>query len=114
MAKIVPFSAIRPTRDKVSLVASRSYLSYSKETLTEKLKNNPYTFLHIINPDFSVGKEVKDHNEKFKLVKEKFYRFTKDGIFKKDQNLAMRKIDSLAFFVSQSHVLGICTPLILV
>ena len=85
MAKIVPFSAIRPTRDKVSLVASCSYLSYSKETLTEKLKNNPYTFLHIINPDFSVGKEVKDHNEKFKLVKEKFYRFTKDGIFKKDQ-----------------------------
>lgn len=85
MAKIVPFSAIRPTRDKVSLVASRSYLSYSKETLTEKFKNNPYTFLHIINPDFSVGKEVKDHNEKFKLVKEKFYRFTKDGIFKKDQ-----------------------------
>ena len=84
MAKIVPFRAIRPTRDKVSLVASRSYLSYSKETLTEKLKNNPYTFLHIINPDFSMGKEVKDYNLKFKLVKEKFISFTRDGILKKD------------------------------
>lgn len=84
MAKIVPFRAIRPTRDKVSLVASRSYLSYSKETLTEKLKNNPYTFLHIINPDFSIGKEVKDYNQKFKLVKEKFKSFVKEGILKKD------------------------------
>ena len=115
MAKIVPFSAIRPTRDKVSLVASRSYLSYSKETLTEKLKNNPYTFLHIINPDFSVGKEVKDHNEKFKLVKEKFYRFTKDGIFKKDQkNLfyiyqkinARTRSDKVV-----SSTFGICCPI---
>ena len=40
MAKIVPFRAIRPSRDKVSLVASRSYLSYSKEILLEKLENN--------------------------------------------------------------------------
>ena len=59
MAKIVPFRATRPSRDKVSLVASRSYLSYSKEILVEKLENNPYTFLHIINPDYSAEYEVK-------------------------------------------------------
>ena len=45
MASVVPFCAIRPTRDKVSLVATRSYLSYSDETLNEKLNNNPYTFV---------------------------------------------------------------------
>jgi len=84
MAKIVPFSAIRPTRDKVSLLASRSYLSYSKEVLNEKLKNNPYTFLHIINPDYSLGKEVKNQNEKFELIKKRFDSFTKDGILKQD------------------------------
>ena len=48
MATIRSFRAIRPTRDKVNLVASRSYLSYSEETLNEKLDNNPFTFLHII------------------------------------------------------------------
>ena len=37
MASVQPFKAIRPTRDKANLVASRSYLSYSDETLTEKL-----------------------------------------------------------------------------
>ena len=86
MAKIVPFRAIRPTRDKVSLVASRSYLSYSKETLVEKLKNNPYTFLHIINPDFSAENEINSNDEKFKLVKEKFNSFIKEGIFQKDNS----------------------------
>ena len=86
MAKIVPFRAIRPSRDKVSLVASRSYLSYSKEILVEKLENNPYTFLHIINPDFSSGNEINSNDEKFKLVKEKFNSFIKEGIFQKDNS----------------------------
>ena len=44
MANIRPFKAIRPNRDKVHLVASRSYLTYSQKTLEEKLENNPYTF----------------------------------------------------------------------
>ena len=59
MAIVRPFKAIRPTRDKASLVASRSYLSYSEETLKEKLENNPFTFLHIINPDYKKEKKIK-------------------------------------------------------
>ena len=50
MATIKPFKAVRPTRDKVGLFATRTYLSYSKKGLTEKLLNNPFTFLQIINP----------------------------------------------------------------
>jgi len=46
-----PFRAVMPAPDKVHLVASRSYVSYSKEDLVEKLNGNPYTFLHIIHPD---------------------------------------------------------------
>ena len=36
MVKVRPFKAIRPTRDKAHLFATRSYLTYSKETLKEK------------------------------------------------------------------------------
>ena len=54
MVKIRAFKAIRPTRDKASLVASRSYLTYSEETIKEKLDHNPYTFLHIINPEYKL------------------------------------------------------------
>ena len=76
MATIRPFKAIRPPRDKISLIASRSYLSYSEKTLNEKLENNPFTFLHIINPDYKHTIK-KTGKEKFNLVKEKFNEFIK-------------------------------------
>ena len=79
MASVQPFKAIRPTRDKANLVASRSYLSYSDETLTEKLDHNPYTFLHIIHPDYS-DVVKKSGIQKFEMVKAKFQEFQKKGI----------------------------------
>ena len=78
MAIFRPFKAIRPTRDKANLVASRSYLSYSDETLKEKLEHNPFTFLHIINPDYKDKIKLKSV-EKFKAVKEKFNKFKEAG-----------------------------------
>ena len=78
MAIVRPFKAIRPTRDKANLVATRSYLSYSDETLKEKLEHNPFTFLHIINPDYK--DEIKKKGiEKFNAVKERFNNFQKAG-----------------------------------
>ena len=83
MVKFHPFKAIRPERDKASLVASRSYLTYSESTITEKLDHNPYTFLHIINPDYKLDIKLNGI-KKFKLVKQKFNQFISEGIFKKD------------------------------
>ena len=79
MAIVRPFKAIRPTRDKANLVASRSYLSYSDETLKEKLEHNPFTFLHIINPDYKNKIKLKGV-DKFKSVKQKFNKFKEAGI----------------------------------
>ena len=84
MATIRPFRAVRPTRDKVNLVASRSYLSYSDETLKEKLDNNPFTFLHIINPGY-IDKTKKYGTEKFNLVKQKFTDFNSEGTLFQDK-----------------------------
>ncbi len=83
MIDIRPFRAFRPPRDKASLVATRSYLTYSSETIKEKLDHNPYTFLHIINPDYKASKKTTG-TTKFKLVKEKFHQFVKQGILNKD------------------------------
>ena len=76
MAIVRPFKAIRPIRDKANLVATRSYLSYSDETLKEKLEHNPFTFLHIINPNI----KQKGIN-KFNAVKDKFNDFKEAGFF---------------------------------
>ena len=83
MVTIIPFKAVRPTRDKVNLVASRSYLTYSDETIKEKLDHNPYTFLHIINPDYNHPKKATGI-DKFKLVKKRFNQFVNQGILNKD------------------------------
>lgn len=55
MAKVIPFKAIRPENDKVHLVASRSVDGYNSAELKDKLTQNPFSFLHVINPDFEDG-----------------------------------------------------------
>ena len=74
MATLKPFKAVRPTRDKVGLFATRTYLSYDKKGLKEKLLNNPYTFLQIINPDFK-KEEKATGSERFELIKKRFQEF---------------------------------------
>ena len=82
MIDLKPFKAIRPSRDKAYLVATRSYLSYSDEELDDKLNNNPYTFLHVINS--AAIRKLPFGKEKYKMVKENFESFEEEGIFKKD------------------------------
>lgn len=82
MISLKPFKAIRPTRDKAYLVATRSYLSYTEEELDEKLNNNPYTFLHVINP--KEGRKLAFGKEKYSLVKQTFKAFEAEGIFVQD------------------------------
>ena len=84
MATIKPFKAVRPTRDKVGLFATRTYLSYDKKGLREKLLNNPYTFLQIINPDFENNKKI-NKIEKFNLINKEYERFIKEKILKKEE-----------------------------
>ena len=88
MATILPFKAVRPTRDKVGLFATRTYLSYSKEGLKEKLINNPYTFLQIINPDFNETNKSKG-TKKLELIKKKFQSFIQKKIIQKDSQEAL-------------------------
>ena len=84
MVKISAFKAIRPVRDKASLVASRSYLTYSESAIKEKLDNNPYTFLHIINPEYKKKNKQKE-KQKFLKIKEKFTEFVDEKILIRDK-----------------------------
>ena len=85
MATVKPFRAIRPTGDKVHLVASRSYITYNKKDLNAKLSSNPYSFIHIINPEFGVEKTAKANSkELFLKIKDRFDEFMDEGIFEQD------------------------------
>jgi uncharacterized protein (DUF1015 family) len=78
--KFKPFKAVLPAADKVHLVASRSYVSYSKEDLVEKLRGNPYTFLHIIHPDVD-GDYRGRRIAYFEEVRKNYEKFLSEEIF---------------------------------
>lgn len=84
MPKILPFRAVRPTRDKVSLIASRPYDSYTKEERDSRLRDNPFSFLHIVNPGYKYHKEISG-KERYKLVRNRYQEFKEDEIFVKDE-----------------------------
>ena len=83
MAKILPFKAIRPTRDKVSLVASRSYQTYTLAEREARMDYNPFTFLHIVNPGYKYAREIHG-TERYTLVRNRYQEFKEDGVFVQD------------------------------
>ncbi|WP_299255163.1 DUF1015 domain-containing protein [uncultured Lacinutrix sp.] len=84
MANIKPFRAVKPTRDKVSLVASRSYQSYTQAEREGRLNYNPFSFLHIVNPGYKYAKEISGE-ARYQLVKNRYLEFKEDGVFKQDK-----------------------------
>jgi uncharacterized protein (DUF1015 family) len=86
MSKIKAFKALRPVRDKVHLVATRPYYSYKKNVLLAKLEDNPYTFLHIINPEFGSEEKTKLNSvERFNLISQQYKAFIEEGILFKEK-----------------------------
>ena len=83
MAKINPFKAVRPTKNKIQNFSSRSYKAYSKIELNKELKENPTSFLSIINikkdPSFSPEK-----SKRYELVKERYEAFKASNVLIKD------------------------------
>ncbi|NNK87277.1 MAG: DUF1015 domain-containing protein [Flavobacteriaceae bacterium] len=87
MADIVPFKAVRPTRDKVSLVASRSYQTYTEQERDSRLEYNPFSFLHIINPGYKYHKVLMGR-ERYTMVRNRYQEFKEDKIFIQDKQPA--------------------------
>lgn len=84
MAKIIPFKAVRPTRDKVSLLAARSYDSYTPAQVESRLRDNPFSFLHIVNPGYKYQKEISGE-QRYKMVRNRYQEFKEDEIFIQDE-----------------------------
>lgn len=87
MATILPFKAVRPTRDKVSLVATRAYQFYDEHGRNHRMRENPFSFLHIINPGYRYDKEISG-KQRFELVRNRYQEFKEDGILVQDQEQA--------------------------
>lgn len=85
MAKIIPFKAVRPAKDKVTLVTSRSYDEYSAAELASQLDYNPFSFLHVLNPLY-VNLQKSSLEKRFKLVHAKYEEFKAEEILTKEKS----------------------------
>jgi uncharacterized protein (DUF1015 family) len=97
MIELRPFRAWRPAADKAHLVGSRSYISYTKEQLAEKLAGNPYTFLHVIHPEES-SHHQGNRAERFHRIREAFKGFCDNGVLERDAEAC--------FYVYEQHARG--------
>ena len=81
MRKLVrPFRLVQPPRHLAHLVASRSYLSYDKSELEDKLDRNPYSYLQVINPDAKSDIQGKRGTKPFfRAVRDEYDEFLAKG-----------------------------------
>ena len=93
MAIVKPFKAVRPSRDKVALVSSKSYEAYTPSELEAKLEFNPFTFLHIIHPGYKNHQEISGE-QRFHMVHNCYEEFKENNIFIKE--------DTPSFYVYES------------
>ena len=88
MAKIIPFKAVRPTRDKVCLVTCRSYEEYVTAELAAQLDFNPLSFLHILKPAYT-NQETVSFEKRYRQVSQKYQEFKNEFILVKDKKPAI-------------------------
>ena len=87
MAIVKPFCAIRASRNKVTLVSSRSYETYSPAELGAQLDFNPFSFLHIVSPSYKHHEELTSEQH-FQLIHDKYVEFKELEYFSKDETPA--------------------------
>ena len=85
MAVIKPFKALRPAKDKVSLVSSLPYDVISNDEVKKEISNNPYTFLQVEKSMVTDANITNPYLEAAENLK----RMEKDGILIEDKTPCM-------------------------
>jgi len=90
MPTIVPFSAFRPAASLQGLVATRPLEDYSMGEARLMASENPYTFLHLINPELDHPYLRGSRQELvYKKIAENFEQFTEQQILCREAQPAM-------------------------
>lgn len=105
MAIVKPFKGVRPSRDKVALVSSKSYEAYTSAELEAKLDFNPFTFLHIINPGYKYHQEISGE-QRFQMVHNRYEEFKENRIFIRDEIPSFYIYESSDFYNSFCGVIA--------
>ncbi len=87
MAILHAFRGFRPGREQVSRVASRPYDVLNSSEAREEVKDNPWSFLHVVKPEVDLPEGIDLHSDEVYLKgKENLERLISEGYFTQDSN----------------------------
>ncbi|MDC7280089.1 DUF1015 family protein [Butyrivibrio fibrisolvens] len=85
MALIVPFKAIRPTKEEAATIAALPYDVYSRKEAYEKVKEQPGSFLAIDRPETQFAEDVDMYSDAvYNKAAEMLNQWISDGRFMQD------------------------------
>jgi uncharacterized protein (DUF1015 family) len=85
MAKVKPFAALRPAKDKAGEVSSPPFDSGSKDLASHEIINNPFSYLHVVKPYLHFKGEKKNPEKHFPIGLEYLRKFIESGVLIKDE-----------------------------
>jgi len=86
MAIIVPFEAVRPTKNVVDRVASYPYDVVDFQEARTLVRENPSSFLHIVRAEVDLPIDVDCHDERvYRKARDNYTAFKEQGILVRDR-----------------------------
>ncbi|OYU95220.1 MAG: hypothetical protein CFE21_13030 [Bacteroidetes bacterium B1(2017)] len=85
MAKVKPFAALRPAKEKAGEVSAPPFDSGSKEQAYYEITHNPISYLHVVKPYLHFKGERKNPEKHFPIGLEYLKKFIADGLLIKDE-----------------------------
>ena len=90
MAIIKSFKGYRPRKENVDKVASRPYDVLNSAEAKEEVKENPFSFLHVVKPEVDLPEDVDLHsNIVYNKAKENLERLFQEKMFVQDESESM-------------------------
>ena len=86
MSNIKPFKGIRPTQDKVHLVAALPYDVMSSSEARVRAEGNPLSFLHVDKAEIDLDPSVNPYADAvYEKAAENLNKMVSDGIYQQDE-----------------------------
>ncbi len=109
MSTFIPFKAFRPTKEKVTEIASRPYDVLDSIEAREACKNNPNSYYHVIKPEIDFADDF-DHYapEVYKKGKENFDKLVQKGLMVQDHTANFYVYQLIMNGHKQTGLVGCC------
>jgi uncharacterized protein (DUF1015 family) len=107
MAKLHAFKGFRPGKDKVNAVASRPYDVLNSAEARVEVKDNPWSFLHVVKPEVDLPEGTSLYSaEVYNKGKENLQKLISEGYFVEDNSELLYVYGQTMFGKTQYGIVG--------